>query len=287
MTCPEPSIFIGGSQRSGTTLLCQMLCAHPDIFISNEIPSVTEDRPSAHISKEKFDEYLKKGLKNHFGITLEEILKKEKKSIWGLKAPQLIYHIDNLVSFYPKCKILLMLRDGRAYANSVMKTKWGIANIYSAAQIWKQETLIIENVIRKFKENCVIVRYENLLLHTRDELDRICKFINIEFHDIMLEFYKAKTLFNVKESNKNVFKKINPDFIHKWQHELTSFQINVFESVCKDLLCRYNYPLVGKPMNISLPLKIFFHIHQRIIGELQLQKKRHIWKKELEKYDIK
>ena len=32
----NPSIFVVGTQRSGTTLLCRMLTAHPNIFIKNE-----------------------------------------------------------------------------------------------------------------------------------------------------------------------------------------------------------------------------------------------------------
>src|SRR5262245_1875577 len=122
----ESPIFIVGTQRSGTTLLCRMLTAHPSIFIKNEISDALETF-SETSSKEKVLARINADLERTYGSQLEGFLQSAHKTRWGLKEPLLTYRLDSLARNFPDAKLIVIIRDGRAVANSYIKSQWGVA----------------------------------------------------------------------------------------------------------------------------------------------------------------
>ena len=273
----ESPIFIAGSQRTGTTLLCRMLTAHPDIFVQNEILDITDRNPSPGFSKEEFFALLNAFMKKQYGLTLRIFLRNEGKNRWGLKVPQLLYHVDDLIRIFPNCRIIFTIRDGRAYANSVLKAKWGHGNIYYVAKLWAREGAIIQKMLQKYPENCLSIAFESLMLNTSDELIKIFAFIGEEFDEKVLHYHTQKSYISKEELSKNVFKKIDPTLMNRWENELSPFQINVFETVAGLTLIENGYTLKGRKVYIHPLLKTGFWLHKKVVGEIQLQRKRRLW----------
>ena len=281
----QPSIFIVGTQRSGTTLLCRMLTAHPHIFIKNEVTDSSKIF-SRDKSKQDIINDINIEIQNSYHENLETFLKNIDKKIFGLKDPRLTYCLDNLVNHFPDARILFIIRDGRAVANSYIKTKWGSAtNIYHGAVLWKREVGLHREFIQKNLQKCHMVRYEDLVKNTEKELIDICSFIGQPYSENMKNYSEQPVYIKRNELNKHTFRDIDESIVSKWKNELTPYQISVFEAVAGDTLLQNQYNLVGEKIEISELTKIWFSLQQKILGNVQLhyQLKSRIFKRFIQK----
>jgi hypothetical protein len=281
----QPSIFIVGTQRSGTTLLCRMLTAHPDIFIRNEFSDPCRIF-SRNKSKQEIINDIDIEIQNAYHENLKSFLKRIDKKVWGLKDPKLTYCIDDLVNHFPNAKFLFIIRDGRAVANSYIKSKWGSAtNTYHGALRWKREVELHRIFIQKNLKICHIVRYEDLIRNTEKELIKICSFIGQSYSENMKNYSEQPVYITKNELNKHTFHGIDESIMSKWQTELTPYQISVFEAVAGETLLQNQYDLVGEKIVISGVMKMWFSLQQKILGNVQLhyQLKSQILKRFIQK----
>jgi hypothetical protein len=265
-----PSIFVVGTQRSGTTLLCRMLTAHPNIFLKNEL-SDSYKIFSGNKSKQEIINDIDIEIQNAYHENLESFLKRIGKKVWGLKDPKLTYCLDDLVNHFPDAKVLFIIRDGRAVANSYMKSKWGSAtNTYYGALRWKKEVELQRVFIQKNLQMCHVVIYEDLVRNAEKELVEICSFIGQSYSENMKNYSEQPVYIKKNELNKHTFHGIDESIMSKWQTELTPYQISVFEAVAGETLLQNQYALVGEKIEISALTKMWFSLQQKILGNVQL-----------------
>lgn len=267
----QSPIFVVGTARSGTTLLCKMLTAHPNFYLINELPG-TSSIFSEEKTREQIIHAIDSELENVEGAKLEDFLGKIGKKKWGLKDPKLTYSLKCIEKWFPDSKTIIIIRDGRAVANSNMKNKWGVAtNAYYAAELWKKEITIQKKFYRDNRQNCHVVLYENLVENPEKELRNICGFLEEEYSENMLFYYKEPGYVAMSKLTENTFKELDKNIVDKWKNNLTRYQIDIFESVAGDVLLEHGYTLFGKKRKILKILRWFFYIHQRALGEIQLQ----------------
>ena len=105
-------LFIIGAQRSGTTYLYEKLAAHPQVCMANPVrpePKHFLDKDLYSKGKEYYEtRYFKRRLESHKYIGEKSTSYIEHKSV-----------AERIRSFYPKARILVILRDPveRAYSN--------------------------------------------------------------------------------------------------------------------------------------------------------------------------
>jgi len=248
-----------------------MLTAHPDIFIKNEIPDVIE----IFSEENKRDDIIERfdfEIQQAYGCDLDTFFKKNGKTLWGLKDPELISCFNCLEKVFFDSSIIFIVRDGRAVANSFMKNKWGLGtNIYYGALRWHKEIGIQEDFISRNSERCYMVKYEELVNDSKGELKKICEFLGVAYADEMYHYTDQPVYIKKTEQSKNIFKKPDRNLTNKWKNELTGFQIDIFESVAGDMLQKYGYNLVGKKRNVPNLLRLWYYLHQKIVGEIQFQ----------------
>ena len=282
----QPSIFVVGTQRSGTTLLCRMLTAHPNIFIKNEF-SDSYRIFSGNKSKQEIMDDIDIEIQNIYRENLKFFLKRIDKKVWGLKDPKLTYCLYDLSKHFPNAKILFIIRDGRAVANSYMKSKWGSAtNTYYGALRWKREVELQRAFLQKNLKSCHAVIYEDLVRNTEKELIEICSFIGQPYSENMKNYSEQPVYIKKNELNKHTFHGIDESIMSKWQTELTPYQISVFEAVAGKTLLQNQYNLVGDKIEISALTKMWFSLQQKILGNVQLhyRLKNQILKRFIQQY---
>ena len=266
----NPSIFVVGTQRSGTTLLCRMLTAHPNIFIKNELSDPYRIF-SGNKSKQEIINEIEIEIQNAYHENLESFLKRIDKKVFGLKDPKLTYCLDDLGMHFPDAKILFIIRDGRAVSNSYMKSKWGSAtNTYYGALRWKREVELQRVFMQKNLQRCHIVIYEDLVRNTEKELLEICSFIGQPYSENMKNYSEQPVYIKKNELNKHAFHGIDESIMSKWQTALTPYQISVFEAVAGETLLQNQYDLVGEKIEISELMKMWFSLQQKMLGNVQL-----------------
>jgi hypothetical protein len=265
-------VFILGTQRSGTTLLTRILSAHPQIYIQNELelPNIFNGENST----DSVTQNIKKEIEQRHGLSIDNMLAKEECKIWGLKDPQLTDHIDVLREYLPNSKFIIIVRDGRGVANSYIENKWGLGtNAYTGAERWKREVEQQIDFMNEYPDNFLFIRFEDMVKDLKTTMLNVCEHLELPFDTAMLEYNKQVSYYDVKPENKNTFKKPDIKLAEKWSVKLTKHQINVVENVAGDLLKQMKYELVGKSIRINIIQKLYYKIHQAIIGEFQLQYK--------------
>jgi hypothetical protein len=263
-------IFVLGTQRSGTTLLCRMLSAHPDIFIQNELNVRRMFAPGW--TSDDILNAIEGLIQEDHGKSLEAILEQSHKHVWGLKDPELTYHLHDLEKFLPESKVVVIVRDGRAVTNSYMENKWGLGtNVFTGAQRWLNEVELQVAFKENHSENVHLLRYEDLVAQPDIELVKLFEFLVIPFHEDVLQYSHKPSFYHQTRENKNTYRKPDINLTKKWQEKLSSRQKDIIETVAGAMLSRLGYPVSGVKCKIGTLEKSYYLTHQKIIGELQIQ----------------
>ena len=202
----RPITFVGGVPRSGTTLLRVMLDAHPDIRCGEEtrvIPRIISMR-SKWMKSEKEHKRLQEA-----GLTDEKLDDATRAFVSDViaangppapnlcnKDPLVLNYMPDVVRLYPRAKFILMIRDGRAVAYSIVNRNVTITgvnskNYVSAALFWNKVIQRMTTDCRYLgKHRCLQVHYEELVAAPRQWMEEILHFLNIPWHENVLNHHK-------------------------------------------------------------------------------------------------
>ena len=266
----QPPIFLLGTQRSGTTLLGRMLSAHPDVFIKNELPMRTIFTPGA--TREDIERNIDGIIKRDMGKSIHELLRDERKSIWGLKDPELTTHLDALKQFLPDARFVVITRDGRAVVNSYIENKWGLGtNAYTGALRWRREVERQLAFKAEYPDKVFSLRYEDLILDQENSLRSLCDFLGLPFSELMINYADQKSFVSRNRENRHTFRAPDPELARKWRKKLTPHQIRIVDSVCRETLLKLQYEPESEPYRLPKWQVAYYRLHQAIIGEIQIQ----------------
>ena len=174
-------LLIIGAPRTGTTLLATMISRHTEIGVLNEdkgwamrkllgktlvgnkrcIPNQIE---------------LKRPGKLHIRLWKKIGLAKEYQSSQ--------FSIEDYLTL-PHIKIIGILREGNDAISSGMNR--GKKSFQGAAYRWCRAVEIMHELKTRFPELVLVVSFEDLVLHPRENMIRVAHFLNVEYQDRMLE----------------------------------------------------------------------------------------------------
>ena len=227
----ESPIVIFGCPRSGTSLLTQMLNAHPDVAIFFEsylfrAGSLVHDRFKTEcLSKEQFAAFTDFLLRvyNPYGHGREPIFKfldspdlrealthcdgsfrslvqvlmghwadLQRKRRWGDKTTILgSREVAFAHLLFPHGKFVHVVRDPRGVANSLMQAAWA-RNMIESAYLWRYAIESAKKALSTIPPSQVTeVRYEDLCTKPERELKRLCEFLDVGFSAETLKHYLA------------------------------------------------------------------------------------------------
>ncbi len=275
-------IFIIGVGRSGTTLIRQMINSHSKIAVPYESHFITKymDKISDYGGLQK-DENLMRLLQDickepildnwDYYCTPEDLMERitqrdvanifdafyslyaehHGKRRWADKSDYLdrMYQIKEL---YPEAKFIHIIRDGRDVANSVMKMTWGPKNLIQAADWWSTYVRLCYSMGRMLSpKDYMEVRYEDLVTSSEDELKRICEFIEVDFEEPMLEFYKTSKKFipqSLLNQHYNADTPPSKARTYAWKKEMSESDNIIFQQIAGAVLREFNYECTDKKL---------------------------------------
>lgn len=266
----ERMIFIGGCDRSGTTLLGAMLGAHPDCVCVPESQfkeKLLRWEPAPDL------ETVHHFLTHHWRfklwempIALEEIAAAygEKKvseimlrlvqlygqkvglnggSIWVDHTPHNIRQVRMLREIWPQAKFLHIVRDGRAVAASVLPLDWGPNSIVEAAHFWIENTAYGLAAEQAFGPEVIMrVKYEELVQNPEQVMQRVAAFAGLNYLPEMCEGNGFITPRYSVGQHQLVGKRPDPSRINTWTKILSKRQCEIFEHFSEDFLDYLGYP---------------------------------------------
>ena len=285
----EP-IFIVGAPRSGTTLMAGILGNHSKIFIPGEthfFPDIYARRqrlgeppeqqalqnilsrlsslyqrynePNDQARVDKFidkplltKQYMNRcrSYKDTFSWFMELQMAQMGKSRWGNQVPKDIFHIEQILDFYPNAKIIICVRDARDFLLSY-KYKWRstsadnvdrIQSLYHpvlTSLIWKSSIKRIADIqALVLAENQLLIRYEDLVSNPEKEIKKVCALVKEGYEPAMLNV-KNHNSSNTKNNNKD--STIFSTSVGRWKTDLSTSEAYVANLLCHKQLTEMGY----------------------------------------------
>ncbi len=309
-------VFILGCDRSGTTLLQNILNAHPDIFITYEegiiyplkwiydnqgLDALIEKlyRREMISEKEKYYEYMRnkartgnKSFSDLVSKAYSDRCSNLGKIIWGDKNPRYTDQVDDLASLFPNAKFINIVRDPRPVALSWEKTDWGPMTAYRAAKLWRTKINNARFSFEKLKhENNMTITFEDLVNKPEETTKSLCAYLGVEFNPLMLQkSQRAKSQHALSENLEKLHVKQSKEFdrdrLEAWK-STPALKLSHIESACWDEMNFYNYlPVSQQPARITILWKMKYLLTE-IKRKLETKKLRDIISDLRIKYKIK
>lgn len=266
-------IFVGGCDRSGTTLLASMVGGHSDVnclpeaqFIARyagaqrDISSVAADVLEHRrfglwqmpVSQEDREDIL---ASQDYATLIHKIASlygrhhnRPEQRIWLDHAPNCIMSVEALLRVFPDAKFIHLVRDGRAVAASWLGMDWGPRHITTVADTWALRLAAGMAAEAKYPESVIRLKYENVVTAPEQEMERLSDFLGISFEEdmllargLVLPSRSASTHKLLKENGKTG---VSISALDKWKTTLTQRQIELFEHRTGDLLGLVGYDLL-------------------------------------------
>ncbi len=268
-------IFVGGCDRSGTTMLASLIGAHSEILSLPESHFIAESaaREDTVRSAEERLRFIQANRKfqlwrlslqpaqretlcqtgtfEAFYDTLTtyqaEAAAAGAYKIWLDHAPLNVSRFVSLAKLFPNARFLHMVRDGRAVANSWLPLDWGPRHILTLADHWAMsiaQGLAAEQVLGP---RLMRLSYESLVADPPARMAEIAAFLGVEFQEAMLTPSGfalpdySRTTHSLLTGQAN----IDQSRQASWKKGLTARQIELFEYRVGDLLPALGYDIVS------------------------------------------
>lgn len=286
-------IFIGGVQRSGTTLLRNILNMHPSIKIGYENAFYKRlfDKYHAGLGLENISEFIA-DLKNtkrferwslNFHSLKKRLLEFDRALTYteaiicvlneffsinynnerfvGIKNPNAVLHINFIYSLFPNAKIIILVRDPRAILASE-KTKRLRAGDYDSPElIWKtfRRFSILCRNLKQHKGSIKKTYFRELIKSPEKSTVDICDFLGVRWDKSLLDFYKGKhepLLERDKEQHKLSVQKLDFSRIDAFREVLSNNEILLIEFLLKRQMKQHGF----KSLKIRRSISFFYEL---------------------------
>jgi hypothetical protein len=266
-------LFIGGCERSGTTMLGTMLgghsrclCLPESQFMDDQLAHADPDgridsraalgRILAH---ERFRLLWDLPLDpaqiqpTEFGTGLPELwnglaqaygrkVGQPAAEVWIDHTPTNFRRIRGLLRLFPAARFIHLVRDGRAVAASLLPLDWGPNNALHAAEFWMARCALgLAAELDLGPDRVLRMRYEDILNEPESSLRRITSFIGLEYEPEMASPNASKPTRYHERQHHLVGRAPVRSRAAGWQQVLSRREVEMFEAEAGDFLETLGY----------------------------------------------
>ena len=191
----RPLLFVCGMYRSGSTLLEQMLAAHPAVTSGGELAwfNVHLARNDKCWPEQVTKELLRaagKGYLDHLDNLFPGA------ACVCNKRPDNFIYLGLLKALFPRLRVLHTVRDARDVCLSIYFQQFGDALPYAAdlgdiAHYLREYRRLMQHWRELMPESILDVAYGRLVTGPEHELRRVCRFLDLDWYAGMLDFRDA------------------------------------------------------------------------------------------------
>jgi len=169
-----------------------------------------------------------------------------------------------LSQLFPNSKFIFMVRDGRATVHSIISRHVTISgfDLTSYRQCLTKWNAAIQQMYMQCKEvgpeRCLRVYYEQLVLHPREQMERVLEFLDVPWNESVLHHEQfinkpgGISLSKMERSTDQVIKPVNLEALSKWVGHIPEDVIREMASVAP-MLAVLGYDPHGNPPNYGDP----------------------------------
>lgn len=253
-------VFVGGCPRSGTTLARAMLDAHPDIRCGEEtrvlprILSIVSKMGQSSLEQQRLESggVSEELLDRAVAAFMSEIIVGHGAPAKYLcnKDPLLLQHMKQIARMFPKSKFVVMIRDGRAVAHSIVSRNVTISGVdtksyLSTAFFWNKVAQTMTEDCSTLPDRCLTVFYEKLVSDPSTQMKELLQFLNITWHDNVLRHHEMigveVSVSKMEPSTNQVKKPVNKESLDTWRTSIPPDVLGKIWDEC-DMLKELGYP---------------------------------------------
>jgi hypothetical protein len=271
--------FIVGTSRSGSTLLQSMLNSHEQITIPPETHFFHSFRGvcrkfyrascEKRFRKELIEFWCRKKTRlgdlqlcekklketaerlglhtpvDLYNLHLTLYRKNRGKKIVGEKTPKHILHTEQILTAFPKARIISLFRDPRAVAHSEKCVQFGSPSVFITSKRWRKYVKMHHHLKEELSEKQYItLRYCDLIQDPSSVLQKISSFLGIQFRESMLQYHKREEKGFAEQENswKNeTLEPLKKDKNREWVGSLTEAEVAIIEATAGKYLDSMKY----------------------------------------------
>lgn len=240
-------IFVVGPPRSGTTLVQNILRAHPRIagldgetgfffrwnILDLRYPEIDRETMASALGSsrdiiEVFD-------------SLADIVKHQNNADFFVeKTPEHALKIDFLCKRFPRSKIVFVVRDPRdGYLSAKRNPRVQVGNIPLYARLWHQS---VSKLNATNSRTIASVRYEDLCKDPGRSIERIMTFLEIEPSPDQSDPGKySSTSIRHKKGHERLGETISDRTVGQWRTQLSSDEIALFDRMLAEDMAAMGY----------------------------------------------
>jgi Sulfotransferase family len=266
-------LFIGGCERSGTTMLgtmlgchSQCLCVPESQFLDALLAGGSAKKPAADprrtlariAADERYRLFWALPIDPETGNDRElstpagalswlvraygRRVGRESPALWVDHTPTNFRRGRTLLRMFPEARFIHLVRDGRAVAASLLPLDWGPNNSLQAAEFWMARCASgLAAELELGTERVLRVRYEDVLTEPEITLRRIASFAGLDYEPAMAAGGGSRPSRYHEQQHRLVGEAPDPTRIEEWRQVLSSRDIEIFEAEAAEFLEALGY----------------------------------------------
>jgi hypothetical protein len=271
---PLRPLFVGGCERSGTTMLGAMIGSHslcvcvPEsqfiehLFARDDFDQDAvepQEALSSIVAHERYRLLWNLPLDPravdpaHLGSTYAEVLSwlvraygrrlgKSGATLWVDHTPGNFKRGVTLLRMFPDARFIHLVRDGRGVAASLLPLDWGPNDVLRAAEYWMARCALgLAAELQLGAGRVLRVRYEDLLAAPERTLRAIARFAGLDYEPAMAQGAGHLPARYNERQHRLVGQPPDQSRADSWHHSLTPRQIEIFESAAGEFLETLGY----------------------------------------------
>jgi hypothetical protein len=280
MTDAAGPIFVGGLDRSGTSLMYALLASHPEIamtrrtnwwtYFHGRFGDLAKDehldrlldemlRYRRHRKLEPDRETLRAAFRagpprdaRLFALMEEQFAARMGRSRWGDKSLHTERYAADVYGEFPTASILHMIRDPRdRYASVLKRWKRVRGGVGGATAAWLASVALGDHNAARYPDRYRVVRYEDLAARPVEVMQEICTFIGVPFEQVMMEMRGAETFREAGNSSYGAIPEgtISTRSIGRYREVMSAADVRFLQGRAGDVMLAHGYGL--DPVDMS------------------------------------
>lgn len=270
-------VFIVGCERSGTTLLASLLDRHSELAVTPEthfLDDIAHQMNGRMTAEELVDTFVRHHRASDCGLNRERILRrldgceanartvfaaalveyaaKNGKSRPGEKTPAHLYFVGQLLTWFPRARVICIFRDGRDVALSLMNVPWTFKNLRYQCLRWRVAAQLMLDLQAKYPDRIYCCKFEDLVLNPVDTLTTLLQFIDLRFEADQLCSQRNTNVIPEweREWKQRASQALDRGCVYAWRAKAAPHQLRTMTSMMQPLLHKLGYSVV-EPANRS------------------------------------
>lgn len=287
-------VFVVGVPRSGTTLVAELLNAHPEVAVAPEthyFPKYRDalrrddrldgrkgalalldaflDGPESRWfdlgpdDREAIRETIRAADRVHDATVLQAVLDRWgvrlDKPVVGENTPDHLRYVPEILEILPDARVVVVQRDPRDVSLSLRNVPWDHKTPLAHFLWWADYRERADAALQAEPERVARIRYEDVLDDPETAVRRLAEAVDVEPDPGMLRHHRTdQDSFDpdAEPWKAKAAQPIDPDNKEKWRTRMPADEVAICDHVLGDLLERAGYPRGGVPMTPARHLRL-------------------------------